>query len=105
MTQSWQLPWLLQQGEGFNTQRDLTLEFGGLSRLCLKQELCPCWFVASVGASLDRFVSQTLTKCYLYIQRFLLQIQHPEDRILNLWELCGVTRDTPRACLGLLGMK
>lgn len=26
-------------------------------------------------------------------------------RILNLWELCGVTRDIPRACLGLQGMK
>lgn len=52
---------------GFNTQRDLTLGFGGLRKLCLKQALCPCWFVAFVGASLDRFVSQTLTKCYLYI--------------------------------------
>lgn len=74
-------PWLLQQGVGFNTQRDLTLEFGGLSKLCLKQALCPCWFVAFVGASLDRFVSQTLTKCYLYISStwFLLHIQYAED--------------------------
>lgn len=36
VTQSWQHrggPWLLQQGVGFNTHRDLSLEFGGLSKL------------------------------------------------------------------------
>lgn len=42
------------------SQRQLTLEFGGLSKLCLEQALCPCCFVAFVGASLDRFVSQAL---------------------------------------------
>lgn len=92
-------PWLLQQGAGFNTQRDLTLGFGGLSRLGWKQALCPCWSLAFVGDSLGRFVSLNVPwisgSSFRSVSIGQCSQWSAGHRILNLWELHGVTRDRP----------
>lgn len=69
MTQSWQHkgPWLLQQGVGFNTQRDLTLGSGGLSKLLFEAGIVSLLVCGFCRCSLGRFVSQPLTKSDLCI--------------------------------------